>query len=293
MQNFEASLALKARAVLGEGPVWDAATHSLYWLDIKSNKLFRWHPLTSEQREWKFDQMVGCIAMTNSQQIVCALQDKVVLLDTITSNIQEFAALEPDQPDNRANDGKPDAAGRFWIGTLNIPGDKNKAALYMLGKSGELTKKVDGLSLSNGLGWSPDLRSMYLVDTLEEHVLQFDYNAETGDLTNRRVILDLSDAKGSPDGMCVDAEGMLWIAFYGGKRVGRYDPSTGEQLAEVAVPAVNVTCCVFGGDALDTLYITSARDGVSHDELQEYPLTGSLFMVKPGVKGLPGNLFNL
>ncbi len=293
MKKLEASLALKATAVLGEGPVWDIVSNSLYWLDIKSNKLFWWHPVTSEQREWKFDQMVGCIALTASSKVVCALQHKVVLLDTVTSEVLDYVLLEPELPDNRANDGKPDAKGRFWIGTLNIPGEKNKAALYVLGESRQMTKMVDGLSLSNGLGWSPDGRSMYLVDTLEDHVLQFDFNLETGELSNRRVILDFSEAEGSPDGMCVDSEGMLWIAFYGGKRVGRFDPSNGEQLAEVSVPAVNVTCCVFGGEQLDTLYITTARDGVSEEELQEYPLTGSVFCVKPEVKGLPGHLFKI
>lgn len=293
MQQLEASLALKASAVLGEGPVWDAVTNTLYWLDIKSKRLFRWHPLTAEQREWKFDQMIGCIALTSSADVVCALQDKVVLLDTVTSQVTDIVPLEPELPENRANDGKVDAAGRFWIGTLHIPGDKNKAALYMMDKNRQLVKKADGLSLSNGLGWSPDGKTFYLVDTLEDHVLQYEFNPENGDLSDRRVILDFSDADGSPDGMCVDAEGMLWIAFYGGKRVGRYDPASGKQLAEIAVPAVNVTCCVFGGETLDTLYITTARDGVSEDELTEYPLTGSLFMINPGVKGQPGNRFNL
>jgi sugar lactone lactonase YvrE len=150
---------------------------------------------------------------------------------------------------------------------------------------------VEKLSLSNGLGWSPDNKTMYLIDTLENHILQFDFNLEDGSISNKKPIITIPDNDGSPDGMCVDEEGMVWIALYGGKKVVRYNPKTADRLAEVDVPAQNITCCVFGGPDLGTMYITTASEGVDEAGLRQFPQTGSVFSVQLPVKGLPVNRF--
>jgi sugar lactone lactonase YvrE len=291
MQTIEAIIEFEAAAVLGEGPVWDEVLQRLYWIDIKSKKVYRYDPVTKHTESWDVDQMVGCIVPLSDGRILCALQDKLVELNTADGSQVTLAPIEAGSPDIRCNDGKADAAGRLWVGTLHIPGDKHKAALYRVDNRLLPEQQVGNLSISNGLGWSLDNRNMYLVDTPEKHVLKFDFSLVDGTVTNQQVILKLDEEDGSPDGMCVDAEGMIWIAFYGGKKVGRYDPATGKKLAEIKVPAINVTCCTFGGSDLDTLYITTARDGVSEEELKAFPGTGSLFSVKPGVKGLPANAF--
>lgn len=285
MLNLEAKVEYAAEAVLGEGPVWDAITQQLYWIDIKSKTVFRYDPVSAKQQSWELNQMVGCIAVKDGENIVCALQDRIINLNTITGAEQVLSPIEPDLPENRSNDGKADAEGRFWVGTLHIPGDSGKASLYRLNRDLSLAQMVKDLGMSNGLGWSRDNKMMYLIDTTEKSLLQFDFDLSAGTLTNKKVLLDLKDEEGSPDGMCVDEPGNIWIAFYGGKRVTCYNPSTGEKIAEVSVPAVNVTCCTFGGKELDILYITTARDGVSDEDLESYPDTGSLFSVKPGVKG--------
>jgi sugar lactone lactonase YvrE len=291
MQTFEATLESAAKAVLGEGPVWDVALQQLYWIDIKSRIVYRYDPRSKQTASWQLDQMVGCVVSAGDSKIICALQDKLIELNTADGTQFVLAPLEEASPDIRCNDGKADSEGRIWVGTLHIPGEKHKAALYKFDDTLVPTKQVEDLSMSNGLGWSPDNRYMYLVDTPEKHILKFDFYPEEGKVTNREVILKFQDEDGSPDGMCVDAEGMIWVSFYGGHKVGRYDPETGSQLAEVKVPAVNVTCCTFGGAELDTLFITTAREGLDEQQLKNFPLTGSLFFVKPGVKGLPANVF--
>jgi sugar lactone lactonase YvrE len=291
MQTFEATLESEAKAVLGEGPVWDHKLQKLYWIDIQSRKIYRYDPLSKQSESWELDQMVGCVVPTGDGKLLCALQDRLIELNTADGTQLVLSSIEEGSPDIRCNDGKADAEGRLWVGTLHMPGENHKAALYKFDATLVPEKQVDNLSMSNGLGWSPDNRYMYLVDTPEKHILKFDFYPEEGKVTNKSVILTFADEEGSPDGMCVDTEGMVWVSFYGGKKVSRYDPVTGSLLAEVKVAAVNVTCCTFGGAELDTLYITTARDGVEEEELKKFPLTGSLFSVKPGVKGLPANFF--
>ena len=289
--KYKAILEFKASAILGEGPVWDDALGKLYWIDIKKHQVYRYDPVTSKSETWQLDQMVGCVIPASNKSIVCALQDRLIELDTTSGETKYFASIEKDLTENRSNDGKADAAGRLWIGTLNIPGGNGKAALYSIDKNGAVLKQVDKIGMSNGLGWSPDNTKMYLVDTTERHVMQFDFSLPEGSLTNKRIILKFNEADGSPDGMCVDGEGMLWIAFYGAKRVGRYNPTNGQLIGEVEVPAENVTCCTFGGADMDILFITTASEGVKEEGFKAYPDTGSLFSVKTGIKGLKGYKF--
>jgi len=291
MKVLQATIEYNAESTLGEGPVWDAAIQKLYWVDIKAMMVYRYDPNTKTQESWKMDQMVGCIVPVDNDAIVCALQDRLITLNTNSGKQSSLIAIEADLPENRCNDGKADAEGRFWIGSLNIPGKKSKANLYSVDKNLNVIKAVSDLGMSNGLGWSRDYKLMYLNDTVEKQVLKFDFSLTDGKLSNRQILLDLKDADGSPDGMCVDADGNLWIAFYGGKRVDCYDPVSRQILATVQVPAINVTCCTFGGPALDTLFITTARDGQSDEDLKNFPGSGSIFRVKPGVKGMATNRF--
>jgi len=291
MEKLKANIALKAAATLGEGPVWDEEIQKLYWVDIKEKTVFRYDPLTSKLESWVLDQMVGCLVPADQGRVICALQDRLVYLDTFSGKTENVISFENDKPDNRSNDGKADAAGRLWIGSLNIPGEAGKSALYSIDGKLTMKKEVGELGLSNGLGWSPDNKFMYLVDTDIKHVFQFDYSKTGGRIDNQRLLFDFSKGEGSPDGMTVDVNGNLWISFYAGKRVDCYDPRSKKQLATVEVPAVNVTCCTFGGPGLDTLYITTARDGVGKEDLEKFPDTGSLFSVKPGVSGFAANRF--
>lgn len=293
MEKYSAVVEVKASAELGEGPVWDEQIQKLYWIDIVGKTVHRYDPVSAMQESWQLGQMVGCIVPITNEKLVCALQDQLLMLNTVSGETKYLAALEADLPDNRANDGKADAAGRLWVGTLHLPGENQHASLYSIDKNLVVKKQLDKLNMSNGLGWSPDNIIMYLIDTPNREVFQFDFSLTDGELSNQQLIFQFDESQGSPDGMCVDAEGMLWIAFYGGNSVRRFDPVTRAQLAEVAVAAENVTCCCFGGKELDTLYITTARQGMSDEQLKKFPDSGSVFSIKPGVKGVKGNRFVL
>jgi sugar lactone lactonase YvrE len=189
---------------------------------------------------------------------------------------------------NRFNDGKCDPAGRFWVGSM---GPRYQASLYRITANGTCDKMVDSVTISNGIVWTADKKTMYYIDTNTGEVRAFDYDNSTGDIANSRVVIKFPSGIGMPDGMSIDAEGMLWIAHWGGYCVGRWNPATGKMIAKIEVPAPNVTSCAFSGKNLDVLYITTASTGMSANDLIKYPDSGKLFVANPGVKGVKANLF--
>ncbi|WP_332461401.1 SMP-30/gluconolactonase/LRE family protein [Paenibacillus tianjinensis] len=204
---------------------------------------------------------------------------------------QRIAEVEPEHPRNRLNDAKCDSSGRLWFGTMSMDFTKAAGSLYVMDLDGQVRRVLTGISISNGLAWDDQRGRMYYVDTATRGVDVMDYDVQSGTVDNRRRVFLIPEGAGDPDGMTIDREGMLWIAHWGGGCVSRWNPHTGKQLAKVEVPAKNVTSCTFGGDALDELYITTARDGMSEEELQRWPLTGGLFKFKAGVQGVEANIF--
>ncbi|MFE5322504.1 SMP-30/gluconolactonase/LRE family protein [Paenibacillus sp. NPDC056579] len=287
MSNPPLELVLDAKATLGEGPCWDQRSGLLYWVDIKENAVHAYDPHQGTNRTVHLDQMVGAAVARESGGLVLALQHGFHLLDMTTEQLTFLADPEKELTDNRFNDGKCDAAGRFWAGTLSFEEKEPVAALYCLETDGTVRQALDGVIVSNGLGWSPDGRTMYYVDSMTRKVSAFDFEVETGRLSGRRTIVTIPEGGGFPDGMAVDEEGMLWVAQWDGWQVSRWNPSTGEQIGAIRVPAARVTSCAFGGPNNDELYITTARTGLSEESLAGQPLAGGLFRVKPGVAGLP------
>jgi sugar lactone lactonase YvrE len=199
-----------------------------------------------------------------------------------------IADPEAHLPGNRFNDGKCDPAGRFWAGTMRIAEDQVGAgSLYCLDRDLTVRKMWEGITIANGIAWSSDAKTMYYIDTPTCAVAAFDYDLATGSIANRREIIRTPKEAGFPDGMTIDAEGMLWVAYWQGWRVVRWDPSTGEMLATVELPVERVTAPWFGGPNLDELYITTARIGLSDEARAQQPLAGSLFRARVGVAGLP------
>lgn len=289
MKTYRAEPAIEANNALGEGPVWDGRVRELTWVDIDGRTLLRYRPADGAVSRTGFDKKIGAAVPAVDGSWLLAMEDGFYRLDPATGQTALVAATEEPNPHNRLNDGKCDRSGRFWAGTMSAKWKKD-GSLYMLGEGGALTRKWSGIVCSNGLAWNEDDTVMYYIDTGDRAVYAFDYRAEDGAIANRRVLIDFSGEEGSPDGMTIDAEGMLWIAHWGGWQVTRWDPRTGRKLASVAVPAKNVTSCTFGGEGLDELYITSARNGNDDGELAEQPLAGALFRVKTDTAGLPVNL---
>lgn len=193
--------------------------------------------------------------------------------------------VEEDISHTRFNDGKCDPAGRFWGGTMAVSEAKPAGSLYCLNTDHKVKKMIDDVTVSNGLAWSPDHSTMYYIDTPTQKVVAYDYDLDTGNISNKRTVVTIPEAEGKPDGMTIDEKGRLWVAHWQGYQVSCHDPATGEKLIKIEVPVEKVTSCCFGGDNLDELYITTASTGLEKDDLEKQPYAGGLFKVKPGVKG--------
>jgi len=220
-----------------------------------------------------------------------ALQEGFYFLDTDSGKLTSIADPEEHIPDNRFNDGKCDPAGRFWAGTMAQDHHADAGHLYMMDNDLVVMKKFGPVSISNGLCWSLDNTTMYYIDSPTRKVLAFDYNNETGDISNPAECIRFSEKDGYPDGMTIDCKGNLWIARWDGWSVGCYNPTTGELIEKIDVPAQQVSACAFGGENLDTLYITTAQEDFTEQQRQEQPLAGRLFQIKPGVRGVPSFAF--
>jgi len=280
-------IAVPSEATLGEGVNWDADRQCLYWVDIAEKELHVYDPATDSDRRIDVGQYVGAAVPAAAGDLLLAMHHGFFRLDLETEALTPVCDPEADQPDNRFNDGKCDPAGRFWGGTMQLDGQGLTGALYRVDQDLSVHKQFDGVGVSNGLAWSPDQTTMYYIDTVTCEVAAFDYDFATGAIANRRAVVTFGSGTGHPDGMTIDEEGMLWVCFFGGGRIARCNPGTGDEIDEIRLPVSNVTNCVFGGPGLDTLYVSTARLTLSEARLAEQPQAGSVFRVRPGVCGLP------
>lgn len=280
----------KIEADLGEGPLWVARENAVYWVDIFKHQVHRLSLADGAKKSWSFDQEVTSLAAREQGGFVGTIRDGFALIDFESSSYEPLALPEADIPGNRFNDGKVDAQGRFWGGTMDENAEMESGSLYRLDADLSLHKMDDQYIIDNGPAFSVDGKTMYHTDTAKGVIYAFD-NDEQGDISNKRLFIQLEDeAEGKPDGMTVDCEDCIWLCHFGGARMTRYSPA-GQVLQVVPMPVPNITSCTFGGPNLDTLYITTARALIPIEELETYPLAGSLFSLKPGVTGLPTPLF--
>ncbi len=285
----EAELVLDARARLGEGPVWDEIAGVLAWVDILAPAIHVYRPSDGSDLLIPLPSPVGAVALRERGGFVLALEDGFWLRDA-DGTLRFLAPVEADDPSIRMNDGGVDPAGRFYCGTMAYDERPGVAALYRLEPDGRVDRLFGGATISNGIDWSPDGRSCWYIDTPTLGVDRFDYDRETGALTNRRRVITIEPGQGSPDGLTVDAEGGVWVAFWGGWCVRRYLPD-GTRDRVVQVPAAQVTSCAFGGELLDELYITTAWNGLSASDREAQPHAGGLFRTRPGVRGVRARRF--
>ena len=288
---MQAELCFRAQAQLGEGPVWDERVNCLYWVDIMAGDLHSFCPATQQNRTWQLGQPVGTAVLRQSGGLVLALRDGFAFFDTDRGMLTPIADPEAHLPGNRFNDGRCDANGRFWAGTMALTMARGAGALYRIDPDLAVHTMLTGVTISNGIAWSQDQRTMYYVDTAPRTVTAFAFDAETGWMGNGRVILRIPASMGYPDGMTIDRDGKLWIAHYDGGCVRRWDPETGKVLTAVQVAASKVTACTFGGPDLNILYITTAVQEMSAAQRAAEPLAGSLFARQMPYQGFPANRF--
>jgi sugar lactone lactonase YvrE len=286
----DAELVLDAHAETGEGPVWDAGSERLLWVDITRRRVHRFNPASGKDESFDVGQHVGAVAVRAAGGLVLALRGGFGLFDPDSGRVEPIADTEAGNPNNRMNDGKCDSAGRFWAGSMSYAEKGTEGSLYRLDPDRSVRRMLSGIGLSNGLGWSPDDTLMYYVDSLAARLDVFDFDRVRGEIANRRTVVEVPAAEGVPDGLTVDAEGYIWLALWGGGAVHRYRPD-GTLDGEVRLPVRQVSCCTFGGPELADLYITSAARGLSAEQLEQQPGAGGVFHCRPGVHGLPSHAY--
>ncbi len=284
-------IVLDAKTMLGEGSIWQPIEKKLYWIDIEGKTLHLYDPEAKIDKQFLVGERIGTVVPVKGGGALVALQNGIHKMDTKTGRLTFLNNPLPDGK-MRFNDGKCDPSGRFWVGSLALDTRRKGASLYRFDGDKTIHQMLDSVTISNGIVWSADKKTMYYNDTPTLTVQAFDYKDATGEISNRRVAVRIPKDSGAPDGMTIDAEGKLWVALWGGNGVARFDPNTGELLQKITVPAPHVTSCAFGGANLETLYITTAREGMSADKLKEFPLSGGLFSIKPGVRGVPAFFYN-
>lgn len=285
-----------AAADLGEGTLWSVREQALYWIDILQPRLFRYDPATGAQRTWHFDEEITAIAeRASAPGLFLTLRRGFALFDTTapgdTTKPRYLHQPEPERINNRFNDGKCDSRGRFWAGSMDFDCKAPTGALYRFDAEGRCTRHDDGFEVTNGPTWSGDGRTMYFNNTAINTMYAYDFDMDAGAVSNKRVWHRFPKGDGLPDGMTTDAAGRLWIAHWDGACITCHDPVSATELCRIALPASNVTDCAFGGADLQTLYITTARNGRTEDQLKSEPLAGGLFSVRIDSPGVPAALF--
>jgi sugar lactone lactonase YvrE len=291
---MDAELILDARNATGESPVWSVRDQALYWVDIPAGRLHRWSP-DGQSRSWQAPQMLACIAAHQGGGWIAGMETGLFHLQP-DDNDQLVATLLLEvrhaQGGMRFNDGRCDRQGRFWAGTMlmDMAAGAVVGAMYRY-QSGQpsLESQLDGFIVPNGLGFSPDGKTLYLSDSHPDvqKIWAFDYDTDSGTPHNRRLFVDMNAHPGRPDGAAVDADGCYWICGNDAGLIHRFTPQ-GTLDRSLAVPVKKPTMCAFGGPDLDTLFVTSIRPG---GDIADQPLAGGVFALRPGVKGLEEPMF--
>ena len=272
---------------LGEGPFWDSKRSRLHWVDIIGKKIISQNLDGSNIHALEVDGNPGCVVLSDDGTMVAGVDNQISSLDG-DGNLLRVLADTNEGSGLRFNDGKCDPSGRFWVGSMDRK-EKNKlGSLYSWNSIEGLVNREQGVTVSNGMGWSPDNSLFYYIDSPTREVSVYDFDLSTGSINNKRRFISFSEEDGFPDGMTIDNEGRLWIAFWGGSKIMCVNPDSKAIEEVVSFPVSKITSCAFGGEKMDKLFITSAKVQVNE---KDEPMAGKTFVVSLGVKGLPS--FNL
>jgi sugar lactone lactonase YvrE len=293
-----------APSVLGESPFWHPQEQMLYWADIAGFKLHRLNPFTGEVETWGMPSEPGCFAPAKRGGFIIALRERIALASAWGAELQSLCNFDHDAATTRANDGKCDPSGRFWAGTMFEPRTANDAKLFSYTSSEGLQFKQGDAIVANCLAFAPDVKTVYWADTPQHKIWAWDFDLQTGAMKNQRVLIEFPAKPqdwqsglpgnggylGRPDGAAMDTQGHLWVAMFEGKRVLEISPQ-GEILQNIEAPVLCCTMPAFGGDDMQTLYLTTARHNRSGAELAREPGLGCVFSLRVNAVGMPVNFY--
>lgn len=286
---MKAEVLYPSQCILGEGPIWHAQRKCCFWVDIEKGILYEYSWLKKITKFWRFDYKLSLVIQGRNNHLILGLNGGIARFDLESENLEWLLDIETEIADNRCNDGSCDRYGRLWIGTMQMQFKKGAGSLYCIDKDLNIKKKLDKVSISNGIAWSLDGKRLYYIDSPTQVVQSFIFKEETGEISFEKNVIQIPVKMGTPDGMTIDEEGMLWIAHWGGFGVYRWNPLDGKILDKIDIPAPNVTSCTFAGANLDHLVITTARENLKKEDLKEYPESGNTFVAKTQVKGIVTN----
>ncbi len=286
-----ASLLCNINCLLGEGAFWHETRQSFFWVDIDGKALHEFVLSDGKVDTWNFDHRPSMIAEDDHGHLVIAFQGGLARLDLQTGKLNWLLDIEKKNSNIRTNDGAVDPSGRLWIGTMDAQFKKEAGSLFCVGRDLRIEKKIDSLTIPNGLVWSLDGGTMYHVDSPTRQVKAYQFENQTGAIQFIKTVITVPEDTGTPDGMCIDEEGMLWIAHWNGFGVYRWNPQIGKMIGKIEVPVPQVSSCAFGGENFDQLFITTARENFTPEQLEKYPASGSVYIANPGVKGVRKNIF--
>ncbi len=286
---MKADLFVDCQNELGEGIQWSVPLQRLFWTDINRNRLYSCDEFGDKLEITELPDRLCSFAFDPQGDLLCAFADGLYRYRQSSGARELLYAFEPEKAKTRLNDGRCDRAGRFIVGGYNEVDGEFISSVISYTQAGAIAL-IEQVKCTNGLAFSPDGTKMYFTDTATKKIWCYDYDPQSGGLSNKTLFAELDETEGSPDGSCVDAEGGLWNARFRGSSVQRYLPD-GQKGVRIALPAPNVTCCCFGGAKLDKLYTTTARQKMTPQQLEDYPQAGGVFMVVPGVRGLAESSF--
>ena len=294
MTSMVAHCVQQANATVGEGPLWDPLRQALWWLDIRQNRLLLHRPGrgagAGQVGQWWLPTQIYSVSLREDDRLLVALETGLHSLDLETGALERLGTLVHGPATTRFNDGKVDLSGRLWIGTVDLDRFTPCGSLFVVEGDGAHRSRLDGVRCSNGLGWTADGRTMFYTDSRALVIWAFDFDPDTASLARQRVHARITDPNASPDGLCVDTDGCVWSALFGGSAIIRFDPD-GKEMGRVQVPALRPTSCAFGGEDLRTLFITSESFQLGPAALRDSPLSGGLFAVETGSTGVPVRAF--
>jgi len=291
MKTKKAVLLYEIPAQLGEGAFWNHETNILYWVDIEGKQLHLYDPKKKTNKSLPTPSRIGTVVPQNKDVAIIALENGIYKINTNNGALELLSDVEANITENRFNDGKCDPNGNLWVGSMHFEQSKPNARLYKVESSGKTTPMLDHITISNGIVWTKDKKTMYYIDTPTRKIRAFDFNVENSTISNERVAVEVSESLGYPDGMAIDEKDNLWVGMWNGNSVLCFDPKAGTVIDKIEVPAHNVTSCAFGGKDLNLLFITTASIDMTGEEKKQFPLAGSLFVAEPGVKGVKSSLF--